>query len=132
MIGILCIVEIFQMAGNAVGRQSLEDVVFVTIGTVYGSVCTHQLKLGRCIVIEFGALPLRGVMAKRTVLGKSGGRMIWIFRGCELTLMASRATGGHTPEYTVFMTIRADNRNMRTCQRKLGGITVIEGGSLPL
>ena len=63
MVRILCVVEIRQMARHTGRCETLEDVVFVAIGAVYGGVRARQLKFSRRIVIEFGAFPLCGCMA---------------------------------------------------------------------
>ena len=60
--------EILPVAPRTIGRRSLEDVVDVALLARHCRVRAGERESSDAVVIERSAFPLRGVMAKNTIL----------------------------------------------------------------
>ena len=90
VIGVRGLLEIGQMAAHTIHGGAGEVIVCVTLAACRGRMGASQRELGRRIVVELRASPLRRGMASSASSGKAGRRMI---RGRGLLIIIQMAAG---------------------------------------
>lgn len=132
VIGILGVVECRQVATDAGGRRSPEEVVLMTLGASDCRVRSGERELGGGVMVELGSLPLRRGVAQRAVLREAGQDVIGIPGALERRQVAGNAGAGGSAEDIVLVALGADYRRVRSGQGKLRGGIVVKFGPLPL
>src|SRR5579859_3188398 len=118
------------MAAVAIGRRAREVVVHVAARASHAGVCTGQRERG-LTVIEGRSRPRGRVVAHRTILRESGGRMIRVRRALVLRLM-TRITGrAQVREVVIDVAGGASDAGVCTRQRKWCAV-VIERRARPV
>ena len=90
VIRIIGLLKVGQMAAHAIHGSAGEAIVCVTLAACRGRMGASQRELGRRIVVELRASPLRRGMASSASSGKAGRRMI---RGRGLLIIIQMAAG---------------------------------------
>ena len=132
MVGILGVVEGRQMAGNARRWCSGKNLVGVALIAGHRDMRAGELELGGRVVIELATLPLRGGVANRTILRKTGGPVIGVLGVVEGRQMAGDARRWCSGKDVVNVALLAAHRDMCAAELELGGRVVIELAALPL
>ena len=84
------------------------------------------------VVIERSAFPLRGAMAKNTVLREARGNVVRIRRALEVVQMATGTIFRRAFEHVVCMALLAGNGDVGSGEQELRGGVVVERRPLPL
>lgn len=130
MVRILCAVEIGQVAGNAIACRQGEIAVGVTAPAVDANVSARERKGGDA-VIERRALPIRGVVARRTIGRKLALDVIGIFARVEIHAVTRIAVHRRTRVSAIGVTGIALEGRVGARQGELGESAVVELCSLP-
>jgi hypothetical protein len=123
--------EIYQMAGYTRGRESGEQIIFVTPvtrGNIDMSACQGEQRIA---MVKRCALPAGCNVTQSAVLGEAGCHMVWIGRAVEICQMARGTRFRESGEQIVFVTLgtRSDI-DMRACQGERR-IAMVERCALP-
>jgi len=106
------------MARHALGRGVFVLVIHVALGTRGRGMSARQYESGRCRVVKLSTLPLRAVMAGRTI--------VWKTRGCVIRALGLFVIGPVTGNARLFegvigffsMTVAAFDIRMSSGQRE--------------
>ena len=97
--------EICQMARYARGRESGEQIIFVTAARR----CNIDMRAGqgerRIAVVKRCALPAGRGVTQSAVLREAGCHVVWIGRAVEICQMARCTRGRESGEQIVFVTL---------------------------
>jgi hypothetical protein len=125
-------VEICQMARYTRGRESGEQIIFVTLGTRSNIDMSARQRERRIAMVKRCAWPAGCSVTHAAVLREAGCHVVWIGRAVEFCQMARYTRGRESGEQIVFVTLgtRSDI-DMSPGQRKLRRRVVIERCALP-
>ena len=127
--GIVCALEIFQMAADTSRNSNVVVGVRVTLAALQTRVSARKRPSGRC-VIERCRIPVRRRMANLALLRETGRRVVGVVRALKVFQMAANASRAAQIVVPVGMALRARHADMRSCERE-SGLGVIEGRRLP-
>ena len=124
--------EICQMARYTRGRESGEQIIFVTLGARCNIDMSARQGERRIAMVKRYALPAGRSVTQAAVLREACGHVVWIGRAVEICQMARYTRGRESGEHIVFVTLgtRSDI-DMSPGQRKLRRRVVIERCALP-
>ena len=122
-------IEVGAVTTNAGCARQAEIVVHVTLRALHGLVRTGKREAGGRMV-EAGARPVHGGMARRTILRETGGYMVGRGGLLEIRQVAAHAGRGNRGEVPVHVALRASHARVRPGQLKAAQ-AVIESGVLP-
>ena len=101
VVGILGVVVVGQVTGNARRGRALETVVLMALDAGHAGVCPTEREPGGGVVIELGTLPLRSIMTCRTILGKTRSQVVGILGVVVVGQVAGYARRGRTSETVI-------------------------------
>lgn len=131
VIGIGCLLEVCQVAGDARCRSARILSSHVTLRTLHADVCPCEGK-SRPVVIEVCVAPGIRIVAVLAGLRNSGTDVIRIRRLLEVRQVAGHAGRTQAGEHPAGVALRALRARMRTGQRELGHGVVIELHTQPV
>ena len=130
--GILGVVVVGQVTGNAHGGRALETVILMALAAGHADVRSAEREFGGSVMIELAALPLRGVMTHCAILGESRSQMVGVLGAVVVGQVTGNACRGRAPEAVVLMALTAGHADVCPTEQEPGGGVVIELGTLPL
>ena len=124
-------VEFLAVTADAILGRTCEPVVGVTLSALRLDVGSEQRKLGGGVVIERGALPLRGDVARGAIFREAGRSVVRRLRVVVVRHVAGLAGGREIRKAIVDVALRADCLGVsagegKACRR------MVEAGAFPL
>ena len=131
MVGVGCASEVSKVASHAISTYGRELPIRMALITGHTGVGAGERKSRKCVVVEAGGLPGRGVVACLALLRETGLDMRWVSGFLEVRKVTSHTSGGRTLELPAHVTIAALQLSMGSKQCEPGDFQVIEFRSRP-
>lgn len=131
VIGIICVLEILQVATHARRIRQVVVIVDVALRALHGGVRAGQSE-SHCTVIEAGGNPCRRGVTLLAGLRESRLHVVGIRRALEIFQMAAHAGCRRTFELIIDVALVALQRRVRADQGKAGVLQMVKIDSEPV